>query len=431
MPTEVLMPSLSPTMTKGKLSKWAKKSGDVVKSGDVIAEIETDKAIVEFESVDDGRLFILVEAGENYINVNSHIANLFEEDEYYNFIKQEKHTRQDVSSEIKHSNSNNQFRLQKLEKKKSVEDDSSVLNYSDYQKNFEKLNDDKDINCANRVFISPVAKRMSKNLNLDISKIQGSGPRGRIVKEDIINLSDSLKEPVVLQNDKPINELELLDPTQMQKAIASRLSYSKREIPHFYLKCDIIMDSLLSLRKELNLFSVVKISINDFIVKAVGNSIAKFDQINCSWQDNKIKFNDSVDVSIAVGIDQGLVTPIVKNVEKKKILDIVSDIRDLIGKAKLKKLLPHEYEGGSVTISNLGMYGVEEFSAIINPPQSVIVAVGAVNRKIIVDENLEKKIVNNMRITVSCDHRVINGILAAQWLRYIKDLIENPLKLLL
>ena len=415
MSIDILMPALSPTMEEGTLSKWLVKEGDNVVSGDLIAEIETDKATMEVETIEDGIVGkLLVQEGEEAIKVNSVIAILIEEGETLkgnepplpkNELKSEASSNNNL--EIKLDNSTN-----------------SKLNI--------EVNKDNLINKdANRIFISPLAKRLAKQLDINLKLVNGSGPNGRIVKFDIENFDHNKKENI---NNISLSEdnFEIIKNTSMRKTIAARLVKSKNEAPHFYLSLDCNLDKLLEIRASINSKSndKYKISVNDMIIKAASASLIKVPKANASWENENTKYYKNTDISVAVAIDGGLITPIVRNVQSKGLYDISSDMKYLSSKAKEGKLLPAEYIGGSFSISNLGMFGIKQFSAVINPPQGAILAVGAGERKaIVINENIS--IATVMSVTLSCDHRVIDGAVGAEFLSVFKEYIENPSLMLL
>ena len=415
MSIDILMPALSPTMEEGTLSKWLVKEGDNVVSGDLIAEIETDKATMEVETIEDGIVGkLLVQEGEEAIKVNSVIAILIEEGETLkgnetplpkNELKSEASS--NINLEIKLDNSTN-----------------SKLNI--------EVNKDNLINKdANRIFISPLANRLAKQLDINLKLVNGSGPNGRIVKFDIENFDHNKKENI---NNISLSEdnFEIIKNTSMRKTIAARLVKSKNEAPHFYLSLDCNLDKLLEIRASINTKSndKYKISVNDMIVKAASASLIKVPKANASWEDENTKYYKNTDISVAVAIDGGLITPIVRNVQSKGLYEISSDMKYLSSKAKEGKLLPAEYIGGSFSISNLGMFGIKQFSAVINPPQGAILAVGAGERKaIVINENIS--IATVMSVTLSCDHRVIDGAVGAEFLSVFKEYIENPSLMLL
>lgn len=419
MSVNILMPALSPTMEEGTLSKWLVKEGDTVTSGDLIAEIETDKATMEVESIDDGTIGkILVHEGQEAVKVNEPIAILLLDGENLSDIKSIKKVPPTES-------------VQEIEKIESKE----KLNFSSDKTS--KINLDTNINIENlkknetRIFASPLAKRIAKQKDVDLSLVNGSGPNGRILKADIENFNnnkDLLQNEIISNN----NNSELIKNSSMRKTIAERLVQSKNEAPHFYLSLDCNIDQLLKIRSMINLKSndKYKISVNDMIIKAASSSLIKVPKANASWENENTRYFNNTDISVAVAIDGGLITPIIKDVQSKGLLEISEDMKLLANKAKDGKLLPEEYVGGSFSISNLGMYGIKEFSAVINPPQGAILAVGSgEKRPIVINDQLT--IASIMTVTLSCDHRVVDGAVGAQFLSVFKDFIENPSLMLL
>ena len=419
MSVNILMPALSPTMEEGTLSKWLVKEGDTVTSGDLIAEIETDKATMEVESIDDGTIGkILVHEGQEAVKVNEPIAILLLDGENLPDIKSIKKVPPTES-------------VQEIEKIESKE----KLNFSSDKTS--KINLDTNINIENlkknetRIFASPLAKRIAKQSNIDLSLVNGSGPNGRILKADIenFNINTGLLQNQNISNN---NNSELIKNSSMRKTIAERLVKSKNEAPHFYLSLDCNIDQLLKIRSMINLKSndKYKISVNDMIIKAASSSLIKVPKANASWENENTRYFNNTDISVAVAIDGGLITPIIKDVQSKGLLEISEDMKLLANKAKDGKLLPEEYVGGSFSISNLGMYGIKEFSAVINPPQGAILAVGSgEKRPIVINDQLT--IASIMTVTLSCDHRVVDGAVGAQFLSVFKDFIENPSLMLL
>ena len=419
MSVNILMPALSPTMEEGTLSKWLVKEGDTVTSGDLIAEIETDKATMEVESIDDGTIGkILVHEGQESVKVNEPIAILLLDGENLSDIKSIKKVPPTES-------------VQEIEKIESKE----KLNFSSDKTS--KINLDTNINIENlkknetRIFASPLAKRIAKQKDVDLSLVNGSGPNGRILKADIENFNnnkDLLQNEIISNN----NNSELIKNSSMRKTIAERLVKSKNEAPHFYLSLDCNIDQLLKIRSMINLKSndKYKISVNDMIIKAASSSLIKVPKANASWENENTRYFNNTDISVAVAIDGGLITPIIKDVQSKGLLEISEDMKLLANKAKDGKLLPEEYVGGSFSISNLGMYGIKEFSAVINPPQGAILAVGSgEKRPTVINDQLT--IASIMTVTLSCDHRVVDGAVGAQFLSVFKDFIENPSLMLL
>ncbi len=425
MSVDILMPALSPTMEEGTLSKWLVKEGDKVESGDLIAEIETDKATMEVEAIDDGIIGkILVSEGQESIKVNSPIAILLSEGENLseNAIPtvSNKEIKQEVQKEV-HKEKENVVQINDI--KNNVEISKSIPNNTTES----YFKPDK----LERIFVSPLAKRIAKQRDIPLSSIKGSGPHGRILKIDVDNF-DVKKIEYPSLNNLESNNFEIVKNSAMRKTIAERLVKSKNEAPHFYLSLDCNIDELLKVRKTLNSKSndEYKISVNDMIIKASSATLMKVPKANASWENENTKYFSNTDISVAVAIDGGLITPIVKNVQSKGLLEISNDMKNLAFKAKDGNLRPDEYIGGSFSISNLGMYGIKEFSAVINPPQGCILAVGSGEKRPIVINN-EISIATIMTVTLSCDHRVVDGAVGAEFLSEFKSLIENPSLLLL
>ena len=405
MPIEVLMPALSPTMEVGTIAKWLKNEGDKIKIGDVLAEIETDKATMELESIEEGVLGkILIASGTSNVKVNELIALILTDGE-------------DESS------------LNNVQPKtiKTLKADEKIEAIA-----VEKVNITSDIvkSEAIKIFASPLAKRIASNNNIALDSIIGSGPSGRIIKTDVMgaietqthaNKSDALS----------ISKESIVPHTGVRKVIASRLLESKQTIPHFYLTIDCNIDKLLELRAQINEAKGIKISVNDFIIKATSIAMKKVPEVNASWSDEGMINYFDIDISVAVAAPMGLITPIIRNADKKSLEELSSEMKSLAAKAKDNKLKPIEYQGGGFTISNLGMFNIQSFSAIINPPQSAILAVGASGKKVIVDANDNMVVANIMNVTLSCDHRVVDGVVGAQWLNEFRKLIENPILVLI
>jgi len=440
MAVAILMPSLSPTMTEGNLAKWCKNVGDEIKSGDIIAEVETDKATMEIEAIDEGVLEkVLFDDGAEGISVNSLIAVLRNKNDTDKEVKEllDKHNieekdlkKTNVNEDIsKVSNKSKPQEIIPVEKEK-IEEKSIEINANEVSNSSEKVLLEKNFVDDSRIAISPLAKRMAFQNNIDITLITGSGPRGRIIKEDIgnfINSNNGLNEYSNTIVKKNIRKKA----SSMRKVIAERLSYSKKEVPHFYLSIDCNVDDLVKGRELINkdLDSESKISINDIIIKALGMSLSNIPDANCSWDNGEINYFGSVDISVAIAVEGGLFTPILKNVEQLNLREISNKMKDFVSRANSGKLLPKEYEGGNFSLSNLGMYGIDSFSAIINPPQSGILAIGSITKKPLVINN-EIKITSCMTCKLSGDHRVIDGAVGAKLLKEFKSIIENPIKMI-
>ncbi|MDE5061566.1 MULTISPECIES: pyruvate dehydrogenase complex dihydrolipoamide acetyltransferase [Wolbachia] len=430
MPIEILMPALSPTMSKtgGKIVKWHKKEQDKVEVGDVIAEIETDKAIMEFESVDEGVLAkILVTEGTSGVPVNQPIALMLEEGEDSSVLNN--YTSTSINSAVK-----KEVAKSAVDNQKSEYQDLNGKPTSHSSVSFQRVTRRKEPVSATQmtegyvegiIKISPLAKKIAQNEGVNVQQLKGTGPYGRIIKADVLEFLDS-----GIRTKSPEKDT-IVEVSNMRQVIAQRLTESKQNVPHFYLTVDCQVDKLISLKNEISSADENnKVTINDLIIKAAAFSMKKFPDINSSWIDNKILKYSNVDISIAVALEDGLITPIVNNADKKGILSISKEVKDLVSRARSGKLRPEEFQGGGFTISNLGMFGIKAFSAIINPPQSCIMAVGASKKQpIVMNEKIE--IAEIMTVTLSFDHRAVDGALGAKFLNAFKHYIESPLAMLI
>ena len=431
MPTEILMPALSPTMEEGTLAKWLVKEGDTVTSGDLLAEIETDKATMEFEAVDEGTIGkILIAEGSEGVKVNTAIAVLLEDGESADDIAASSTPAPAAAP--------------------AVADEASPAGSS------EKTTAPAPVAPAaadkSRLFASPLARRIAKDKGLDLSQIKGSGPEGRIVKVDVENAAPGAAQlatsaaasaakaaapagPDAAQVIKMYQgrDYEEVSLDGMRKIIAARLTEAKQTIPHFYLRRDIQLDALLKFRGQLNKqleARGVKLSVNDFIIKACALALQTVPDANSVWAgDRMLKLRPS-DVAVAVAIEGGLFTPVLKDAEMKSLSALSAEMKDLAARARDRKLSPEEYQGGSFAISNLGMFGIDNFDAVINPPHGAILAVGAGVKKPVVNAEGELAVATVMSVTLSVDHRVIDGALGAELLAAIKDNLENPMIML-
>tara|TARA_A100001011_G_scaffold397164_1_gene497314 strand:+ start:1197 stop:2495 length:1299 start_codon:yes stop_codon:yes gene_type:complete len=432
MPIALLMPALSPTMTEGNIAKWTKKVGDEIVSGDIIAEVETDKATMEVEAVDEGKLVsIIFPEGSENVPVNKLIGVIALDGETEKDIEQFIVNNSDI-------NTNSNF---STDKKPNSEDDKDIdvqleekkLDDKHNVKNLSVNNVQAEVSVKERVLISPLAKRIAQIKEIDISNIKGTGPKGRIVKRDIEG-SNIFKEDKFIN--KAENNEDVIKLSNVRKTIAIRLQEAKSTIPHFYLKGKVQLDSLVNERMKLNNFlsqnnENYKISYNDYFIKALALSIKKVPSMNSIWNnDGSVTQFRHVDISVAVATDNGLFTPVIRQSCNKNLETISKEVKNYASKAKEGKLLPEEYTGGSFSISNLGMYGIEEFSAIINPPQSGIIAIGDIVDDIAVVNN-EIKICKTMSYVLSVDHRIADGATAAILLKYFKFYINNPSAMLI
>jgi pyruvate dehydrogenase E2 component (dihydrolipoamide acetyltransferase) len=425
MAIAILMPALSPTMTEGNLAKWLKKEGDKVAPGETIAEIETDKATMEVEAVDEGTLIrILVKEGTEGVSVNQLIAVLIEDGEDHSAAEAliAKHGASPTKA-------TSEAEVIPLPLKAEAPKSCSVQSPSSCN--------------SDRIFASPLARRIASLENIDLTAVEGSGPRGRIVKADVIAAkssdgSSSRYMPQAFNVGRNAQEFEKVNLSNMRKVIAKRLLESKQTIPHFYLDADCKLDLLLKLREQMNLQApqtdgkhAYKISVNDFVIKAVSSALRMVPDVNASWANDSILRYNNIDISVAVAIPDGLITPIIKNADQKSLVQISQEVKDLAARAKVSGLKPEEFQGGNFSISNLGMYGVKNFKAIINPPQSCILAVGATEKKPVVNEKGEIVVSTVMSVSISCDHRVVDGAVGAEFLAAFKKCIENPAMMLL
>jgi len=436
MPTEILMPALSPTMEEGTLAKWLVKEGDTVSSGDLLAEIETDKATMEFEAVDEGTIGkLLVAEGTEGVKVNTPIAVLLEEGE--------------SADDIGKAAAPAAAPAEKKEQAAAPEESAAPA------KSGTKA-PPAPVNDGERIFASPLARRIAAEKGIDLKSIKGSGPHGRIVKADVEDAKPGAAAPAAapasaatpakaaapmatgpsadvvakMYADRDYEEIKL---DGMRKTIAARLTEAKQSIPHFYLRRDIKLDALMAFRAELNKkleSRGVKLSVNDFIIKACALALQSVPDANAVWAGDRILKLKPSDVAVAVAIEGGLFTPVLKDSELKSLSALSAEMKDLATRARDRKLAPHEYQGGSFAISNLGMYGIDNFDAVINPPHGAILAVGAGVKKPVVGDDGEITVATIMSVTLSVDHRVIDGALGAQLLQAIVDNLENPMVML-
>jgi len=424
MPIEILMPALSPTMKEGNLAKWVKKEGEKIKAGEVIAEIETDKATMEVEAVDEGILAkIIVAEGTENVAVNSCIALLLENGEDKKLLD---------GYSVKAGSEKTQNNANNVEDKKSQ---SITTEHNKQSTLIQENNQAKESIKPQSTKASPLAKRIAKEENIQLSQISGTGPRGRIIKEDVLDFikgnSNLSRNGIIKRNPQ---EFTTLKNNNIRKTIAKRLLESKQNVPHFYLSCEFKIDKLLELRSAINEVAqrdendnpVYKISVNDLIIKATSMALKKVPEANSSWHDDAILIYNNIDIAMAVAIDGGLITPIIKNADQKSVQTISIETKQLVKKAREGKLALEEFQGGSFSISNLGMYGIDNFSAIINPPQSCILAVARAVEKPIVEHG-QIKIAHMMNVTLSSDHRSVDGAVGAEFLKALRHYIENPI----
>ena len=408
----VTMPRLSDTMTEGVVSKWHKKVGDSVNEGDLLADIETDKATMEFESFQEGfLLYIGINEGEK-APVDSILAILGDKNEDYKKILDEFNSKNKESLTNEKQNTKDvKVEEVKVEEVKveevKVEEVKDKLIETNQKSNFQNK----------KIKASPLARKLAEEKNIDISLINGTGDGNRIIKRDIDNFSILDKPNIEKFTDIPVS--------QMRNVIAKRLSESKFTAPHFYLTVEINMDNIINTREAINKISKIKISFNDMIIQATAHAILKHPEVNASWHNDFIRFNQHVHIGVAMAVEDGLLVPVVRFADNKKLSQIASEVQEYGKKAKAKKLQPEDWQGNTFTISNLGMFGVEEFTAIINTPDSCILAIGGIIEKPIIKKR-NIIIGNTMKVTLSCDHRVVDGVVGSKFLNTLKYYLENP-----
>jgi pyruvate dehydrogenase E2 component (dihydrolipoamide acetyltransferase) len=446
MPIDITMPALSPTMEEGKLAKWHVKEGDTVSSGDVIAEIETDKATMEVEAVDEGKIGkILVAEGSEGVKVNAVIAVLLQEGESL-----------DAASAAPKAEAPKAAPAAEAPKAAATPAPAPTANVNTGSSAPGSAAKAPAKAEGGRVFASPLAKRLAKEAGLDVSAIAGSGPKGRVVKADVeaaksgngatkpaAGAPAAAAAPATGMSKNQVMALyeegsyEVVPNDGMRKVVAARLTESKQTVPHFYLTLDCKIDALMAAREQINSAAPkgkdgkpgYKLSVNDFVMKAWAVALQRVPAANATWAGDSILYHKRSDVAVAVSVPGGLFTPVVKSCDTKTLREISEEVKDLAARAKSKKLAPHEYQGGASSVSNLGMFGIKHFAAVINPPHGTILAVGAGEERVY-PENGQIKIGQFMTVTLSCDHRAVDGALGAELLGVFKGLIENPVMML-
>jgi pyruvate dehydrogenase E2 component (dihydrolipoamide acetyltransferase) len=410
----IRMPKMSDTMTEGVIVSWLKNVGDAIKPGEILAEVETDKATMELENFVKGTLLHIGIPAGGSVPVDALIAIVGNAGE-------------DISALLAASTA--AAPAAATETAPVAPSNTAPAAPTVAEQGAQTVTD-------SRLKASPLAKSLAKEKGIDLSLVPGSGDNGRIVKRDVENFTPATSTPsakaaapIALPQIVASESFTEVPVSQMRKAIARRLGESKHTAPHFYLTMSIVMDNAIAARKQMNEFSEVKISVNDLIVKAVALSLRKNPHVNSSWLGDKIRYNQHIHVGVAVAIEDGLIVPVVKFADNKSLSHISVEVKQLAEKAKNKKLQPNEFEGNTFTISNLGMFGIDEFTAIINPPDACILAVGAAKETVIA-QNGEMKIAQVMKVTLSCDHRVVDGATGSAFLQTLKDLLENPVKML-
>src|SRR5450830_633458 len=449
MPTNILMPALSPTMEKGNLARWLKKEGDKIKSGDIIAEIETDKATMEYEAVDEGTLAkIVVLEGTQDVAVNAVIAVLAAEGEDV------KAAAAGAKSAPAPKPAASSFetpaaRAPQDEAKKASQPVPKPAPRPEVARSAVSKDAGPSVSASNRIFSSPLARRLAKEANIDLNRVQGSGPHGRVIARDIdaAKSGTGLRSPSAAPTAMPMaaspsdaqiralyedGSYDFVPHDNIRKIIAQRLTLSKQTIPHFYLTLDCDIGRLLAAREEINAAAPVKdgkpaykISVNDFVIKALALALQRVPDSNVTWTETGMLHHKHSDVGVAVAIPGGLITPVVRNAEAKSLSTISNEMKDYAARARTRHLKPQEYQGGSTAISNLGMYGIKDFAAVINPPHATILAVGVGEERAVV-RNGALAVATIMTVTLSSDHRAVDGALGAEMLGAFKKLIENP-----
>lgn len=416
MATDILMPALSPTMKTGTLARWLKKEGETVAAGDLIAEIETDKATMEVEAVDEGIIGrLLVAEGTPDIAVNTPIAILVEEGEAV--------PDKPVGGGKPSAEASPAPKASAPETPAAPAQEKSSPAAPMVEK-------------GKRIFISPLARRLAKERGLDIATLKGTGPNGRILRRDIDNGAVKASAPAPAAVEEPSAKsgaAQSVSHSTMRKVIARRLTESKTQVPHFYVSVDIELDALLALRSKLNASleaEGLKLSVNDMMIRAVALALKKQPGLNVQFTETEMLHFDDADIAMAVSVPDGLVTPIIRQADKKSLRQISVEARDLAGRARAGKLAPEEFQGGTFSISNMGMFGVKDFAAILNPPQAAILAIASGQKRPVVRDG-ELAIATVMTVTLSVDHRAVDGALGAQWLNTLRDLVQNPYSLVI
>ena len=410
----IKMPRLSDTMEEGTVASWFKKVGDKVSEGDILAEIETDKATMEFESFYDGTLlYIGVKEGES-TKVDEPLAIIGEANEDYKSLLDDAKKSDEVIEE----------KIEIKEEDKEIEVVKEELEIENVPEPISKTT-----SSTKRIFISPLARKLAKERGISISEIKGTGENGRIIKSDVENYTSSSKD-AKSKTFVGIEDFQEIPHSQMRKTIAKRLSESKFNAPHYYLTVEYDMSNAIIIREQYNSIPDIKISYNDIIIKACSLALASNPKLNSQWFDDKIRYNNHIHIGVAVGVDEGLIVPVLKFVDQMSIVDINSKVKDLAGRARNKKLAPEEMQGSTFTISNLGMFDIESFTSIINQPNSVILSVGSIVQKPIV-KNGNIEVGNTMKVTLACDHRVVDGLTGSKFLQTLREFIENPITMII
>lgn len=414
--TVITMPKMSDTMQEGTIAAWLKKEGDEVKSGEIIAEVETDKATMELESYEDGvLLYIGIKEGDS-VPVDGVIAVIGEKGADFQTLLKAQEAPKEEAAPAEAPEDVKSKEVKTVASSKPASSPSSAAPSAS----------------GDRVKASPLAKKMAEDKGFAIEDISGSGEGGRVVKRDVENYVPTASPSTSAGSSAAVGQesFEEVNVSQMRKVIAKRLAESKFGAPHFYLTMEINMDKSIEARKSMNEISPVKISFNDMVIKAAAAALRQHPKVNSSWLGDKIRYNNHIHIGMAVAVEEGLLVPVIRHADSKSLSQISNDAKTLGGKAKNKELQPHEWEGNTFTISNLGMFGIDEFTAIINPPDACILAVGGIKETVIV-KNGEMKVGNVMKVTLSCDHRVVDGAVGSAFLLTLKGLLEDPVRILI
>ncbi|QSR86723.1 pyruvate dehydrogenase complex dihydrolipoamide acetyltransferase [Candidatus Methylacidiphilum infernorum] len=410
---QITMPLLSPSMTEGQIVRWLKKEGEPIQEGEVIAEVETDKAVMDLEAFESGILKQILLPEGSRAPVNTPIALIETESEETGQLS----TAHEPVMEVKEKSETSSLPMPSAQLKQGPVEEK-----------------------PQRIKSSPLARKIAEEEGIDLSAVQGTGPGGRIVKRDVLQKVEQKKKMLPVQepsalSPRPSPGVKKIPLSLMREKIAKRLLESKTTIPHFYLETEIVVTALSQLRNELNQYysqheQPWKFTYNDFILKATIEAIKRVPAVNASWNGDSILYHDAIHLAFAVAIEDGLITPVIKDAQNKSLMVLSKEAKELIQKAQERKLSPEEYTGGTITVSNLGMFGIESFYAIIDPPQDMILAIGSIMKKPLVDGQNNIVVGEVMKVNASCDHRVIDGATGAKFLKEFKQIMENPLSML-
>ncbi len=420
--TLITMPKMSDTMQEGTIASWLKKEGDEVKSGDILAEVETDKATMELESYEDGVLLHIGIPEGDSVPIDGVIAVIGEKGADFQKLL-DAHGQKSSGGQEKSAAKEEKKEEPKAESKPADKPKETKAPASSSSEN-------------GRVKASPLAKKLAEDKGVDIAQVKGSGEGGRIIKRDVETFDPASAKPAAAESQAApaasVGQESYTEEkvSQMRKTIAKRLAESKFTAPHFYLTMEINMDKAIEARKSMNEVAPVKISFNDMVIKGVAASLRQHPKVNSSWLGDKIRYNDHIHVGMAVAVEEGLLVPVIRFADSKSLSQISQEAKSLGGKAKSKELQPKDWEGNTFTISNLGMFGIEEFTAIVNPPDACILAVGGIKETAIVKDG-QLQVGNVMKVTLSCDHRVVDGAVGSAFLKTLKGLLEDPVRLLI